>query len=69
MPNSQLYVWIPVAILALPGSNADRGFLPDVEVEYTMEDYLSGRDKDLEKVRELISTYLENIGAGEVRGP
>ena len=47
-----------MAILALPGSNADRGLAPDVEVEYTMEDYLSGRDKDLEKVRELISTYL-----------
>ena len=69
MPNSQLYVWIPVAILDLPGGNADRGFLPDVEVEYMMGDYLSGRDKDLEKVRELISTYLENTVVGEVRGP
>jgi hypothetical protein len=34
-----------------------------------MGDYLSGRDKDLGKVRELISTYLENTVVGEVRGP
>jgi hypothetical protein len=54
MPKSTLKVFIPVAILALPGNNPDRGILPDVEVEYTFEDYKSKKDKDLEKVKELI---------------
>ncbi|NIO20093.1 MAG: hypothetical protein GTN76_04950, partial [Candidatus Aenigmarchaeota archaeon] len=34
MPNSALRAVIPVAILALPGKNPDRGVLPDIEVEY-----------------------------------
>lgn len=58
MPHSELYVWIPVAVLALPGSTADRGVVPDVEVEIMLDDSLSGHDKDLEKVRELIAHSL-----------
>ncbi len=58
MPNSHLPAVIPVAILALPGKNPDRGVLPDIEVEYTFEDYISNRDIDLEKVKTLI---LEDI--------
>jgi len=54
MPKSTLNVFVPVAILALAGDNPDRGILPDVEVEYTFEDYKSKKDKDLEKVKELI---------------
>lgn len=54
MPKSTLNVWIPVAILALAGKNPDRGVLPDVEVEYTFEDYKSKKDIDLEKIKELI---------------
>ncbi|MBC8358590.1 MAG: hypothetical protein H8E54_06535 [Candidatus Aminicenantes bacterium] len=54
MPNSPLRAVIPVAILALPGKNPDRGVLPDIEVEYTFEDYISNRDLDLEKVKTLI---------------
>jgi C-terminal processing protease CtpA/Prc len=38
----------------LPGKNTDRGVLPDIEVEYTFEDYISNRDLDLEKVKTLI---------------
>jgi len=58
LPHSHLRVWIPVAILGLPGDDADRGLLPDVEVKYTVDDHLTGRDKDLEKVRELIKSAL-----------
>ena len=58
MPHSQLYVWVPVAVLALPDSTADRGVVPDVEVEITLDDSRSGHDKDLEKVRELIAHSL-----------
>ncbi|NQT81236.1 MAG: hypothetical protein HQ555_12695 [Candidatus Aminicenantes bacterium] len=54
MPNSPFRAVIPVAILALPGKNPDRGVLPDIEVEYTFEDYISNRDLDLEKVKTLI---------------
>jgi len=54
MPKSTLQVFVPVAILALAGDNPDRGILPDVGVEYTFEDYESKKDKDLEKVKELI---------------
>ena len=60
LPHSHLRVWIPVAILALPGDDANRGVLPDVEVEYTENDHLTGRDKDLEKVRELIKGAPDN---------
>jgi len=58
LPHSHVRVWIPVAILALPGEDANRGVLPDVEVEYTEDDHLTGRDRDLEKVRELIKSAL-----------
>ena len=54
MPNSRLMASIPVAILALPGNNPDRGVLPDVEVEYSLEDVMNYKDLDLEKVKGLI---------------
>jgi C-terminal processing protease CtpA/Prc len=58
MPNSRLMASIPVAILALPGNNPDRGVLPDVEVEYTLADEMSHKDLDLERVKELIRKDL-----------
>ncbi len=58
MPNSSLLAVIPVATLALPGNNPDRGVLPDVEVEYSLADKISKKDLDLEKVKELIRKDL-----------
>ena len=59
LPHSKLRASIPVAVLALPGENPDRGVLPDINVEYTMEDYIQKRDKDLEAVKDLIKKDLE----------
>lgn len=58
MPNSPLLAFIPVAILALPGNNPERGVLPDVEVEYSLEDEISQKDLDLERVKEIIRKDL-----------
>jgi len=54
LPNSKLRAKIPVATLVLPGEDSDRGVIPDVKVEYTPEDYVNERDKDLEAIKELI---------------
>jgi hypothetical protein len=54
LPNSKLIAKIPVAIYILPGKNPDRAVLPDVNVEYSIEDYINQHDKELEKVKELI---------------
>ena|GEM_PF-1207032 len=54
LPNSKLRAKIPVAIYVLPGNNPHRGVLPDINVEYSVEDYINKRDKELEKVKELI---------------
>lgn len=58
-PNSKLLINMPVAKLVLEGDNPDRGVLPDVHVEFTPEDYIKQRDKDIEKVKELIREELE----------
>jgi hypothetical protein len=54
LPGTTLRAKIPVAILELVGDNPSRGVLPDVEVEYSIEDYLAGRDRHLDAVRDLI---------------
>ncbi len=54
LPNSKLKGSIPVAIYALPGDNPDRGVIPDVEVSRSIDDFHSGWDKEMEKVKELI---------------
>jgi hypothetical protein len=54
MPNSTLRVVFTSAILELPGDNPDRGVIPDVVVPLSLEDYKSGTDRDIEKVKELI---------------
>jgi hypothetical protein len=54
LPNSKLRAKIPVATLVLPGEDPDRGVIPDVKVEYALEDYVNERDKDLEAIKELI---------------
>jgi len=59
LPNSRLRASIPVAVLALPGDNPDRGVIPDINVEYTVEDFIRKKDKDLEAVKELIKKDLK----------
>jgi C-terminal processing protease CtpA/Prc len=54
LPNTGLTVSIPIAIYALPGSNPDRGVIPDMIVKYSIDDFRGGKDKDLEAVRDLI---------------
>jgi hypothetical protein len=54
LPNTGLVVSIPVAIYALPGDNPDRGVIPDIPVEYTIDDIRQGKDKDLDAIRNLI---------------
>ena len=54
LPNTHLRAKVPVALLTLPGNNPERGVLPDIPVEYSVEDYRQGRDKDLEAVRQYI---------------
>lgn len=54
LPNSGLKCRIPVAVYELPGTNPDRGVVPDIVVVNTISHYRSGRDMDMEKVKELI---------------
>ena len=54
--NSKLHVTIPLATLTLPGKNPDRGVIPDIKLNYTMTDYTSGKDREIEQVREIIET-------------
>ena len=58
LPNSKLRAQMPIAMIVLPGKDPDRGVIPDIEVEYTPEDYMNKRDKDLETVKELIKSDL-----------
>jgi len=55
LPNSGLEVFIPVAIYALPGDNPDRGVIPDIVIDYSIEDLKKHSDKEIEKIKELIS--------------
>jgi hypothetical protein len=55
LPHSNLPYLIPVAKLIVGDDNPDRGVIPDYAVELTAEDYTGGRDKDMEKVSELIA--------------
>lgn len=59
LPHSKLSVQIPTAIYTLPGKNPDRGVIPDEKVTFTLEDHRDGRDRDMEKVMELISAERE----------
>ena len=54
LPNSKLKGSIPVAIYTLPGKHPDRGVMPDVKVSRSIDDFHSGWDKEMEKVKELI---------------
>lgn len=54
MPNTKLAVNLPLAIYELPGKNPDRGVVPDILTVYSIADYQNQKDKELDKVRELI---------------
>jgi len=54
LPKSGLEAYIPVAIYALPGNNPDRGVIPDIVIDYSIEDLTKHLDKEMEKVKELI---------------
>ena len=55
LPNTHLRARVPVALMVLPGSNPDRGVLPDLSVEHTIDDLRRGLDPDLEAVRAYIA--------------
>ena len=54
LPHTKLDVLFPLAIFALPGNSPDRGVIPDIITVHSIEDYQNHRDKELDKVRELI---------------
>jgi hypothetical protein len=54
LSHSNLPYLVPVAKLIVGDDNPDRGVLPDYSVELTAEDYIQGRDMDMEKVALLI---------------
>ena len=58
LPNTHLRAKIPVALMVLPGSNPDRGALPDLPVEHTLDDLRRGSDPDLEAVRAYITATI-----------
>ncbi|HUU78866.1 MAG TPA: S41 family peptidase [candidate division Zixibacteria bacterium] len=59
LPNSNIRVSYPIAILNLFGGKLERGIAPDYEVRYTADDCIQQIDKDIELVKELISKDLE----------
>ena len=55
LPRTQFSLQIPVAIYALPGDIPDRGVIPDIITSYSLEDIRKGLDKEMEKVKEILS--------------
>jgi len=53
LPRSGLTVLVPVAVFGLPGDDPDRGVIPNVVVENSLEDLREDRDLEMEKVLEL----------------
>jgi C-terminal processing protease CtpA/Prc len=54
LPHTNLMVLIPVAKFVVCDGDPDRGVIPDITVELTPEDYISGQDRDMEQVIGLI---------------
>jgi hypothetical protein len=61
LPNTKLKGSIPLAIYTLPGDYPDRGVIPDIYVSRSIDDYRPGRDKELEKVKELIRKDMKPV--------
>lgn len=56
LPNSELFVGISTDRRWVPcGEHHDRGIIPDIEIEYTLDDHKADRDLEMDKVLELIS--------------
>ncbi len=55
LPETGLGVFIPVAIYKLPGSQGDRGVIPDIITVYTIDDLKKQIDKEMEIVKKLVS--------------
>ncbi|HMB25332.1 MAG: S41 family peptidase [Chloroflexota bacterium] len=54
LPNSNLMYMIPTAKFTVCDDDPDRGIIPDVTVDLTVEDYASQQDQDMEQVIDLI---------------
>ena len=54
LPNSKLNLVVPVAVYILPGDNPDRGVIPDIPIEYSIEDIKISRDLEMEYLRQHI---------------
>jgi len=54
LPHTKLEAIIPLAIYELPGDHPDRGVVPDIKVDRKIDDYLKGRDKELEAIKKFI---------------
>lgn len=54
LPNSKIEIDIPLIGYYPLSEQPDRGLIPDVEVPLTLTDFLSGKDRVLEKALELI---------------
>jgi C-terminal processing protease CtpA/Prc len=54
-PRSNLPFLIPVAKLIVGDDDPDRGVIPDITIDLTVEDYINHRDKDMEQVIDLIN--------------
>ena len=59
LPNSNFMYLVPTAKLILSDDNSDRGVLPDINVDLTPEDYMNGKDPDIENVVRLIRADSE----------
>ena len=56
MPESKLSVCVPTAILTLPGDDPNRGVLPDIPVELSINELKNGKniDRYLKKLKEIL---------------
>ncbi|MBN2003749.1 MAG: hypothetical protein JXA21_10365 [Anaerolineae bacterium] len=63
LPNTNLMYLIPVANFVVCSDNPDRGVIPEVAVDLTVEDYTHDRDGDMEQVISLIGTDLAATNA------
>ena len=62
LPHSNLMYLIPVAKFVVCDGDPDQGVIPDITVELTPEDYISGQDRDVEQV---IDSIKDDMAAAE----
>ena len=59
LPKSKLIAKIPTALLTLHGKMPNRGIIPDIEVDLTLDDFLNGNDPDIEAIKKIIKSLEE----------